>query len=81
MIDTMRREEAEMARRNVLLIPRLFHFRLERGLTVAELAEQSGVNRQTIARIESGKPASVPTVYRLAKALGITVDELRREAE
>ena len=69
-------EGLDMTKRSAVLIPRLYHIRLERGLTAAALAETSGVNRQTIARIERGYPASVPTVARLAKALNMTVDEL-----
>lgn len=52
-------------------------FRDLRGLTQAALAEKAGVNRVTIAEIETGrKHGSVATLRRLADALGITLDDL-----
>ncbi len=52
-------------------------FRDWRGLTQAQLAETSGVNRVQIANIEGGKASgSVETLKRLAEALGLAVDDL-----
>lgn len=48
-----------------------------RGLTQAALSERSGVNRVTVAEIETGrKQGSVATLRKLADALGVTVDDL-----
>jgi DNA-binding XRE family transcriptional regulator len=48
-----------------------------RGMTQAALAERSGVNRVTVAEIETGrKQGSVATLRKLADALGVMVDEL-----
>jgi DNA-binding XRE family transcriptional regulator len=48
-----------------------------RGMTQAALAERSGVNRVTVAEIETGrKQGSVATLRKLAGALGVTVDDL-----
>ena len=48
-----------------------------RGLTQSALAERSGVNRVTVAEIETGrKQGSVATLRKLAGALGVTVDDL-----
>lgn len=48
-----------------------------RGLTQTALAEQSGVNRVTVAEIETGrKQGSVSTLRALADALGVTLDDL-----
>lgn len=48
-----------------------------RGLTQAALAERAGVNRVTVAEIETGrKTGSVATLRRLADALDVTVDDL-----
>lgn len=48
-----------------------------RGLTQAALAEKSGVNRVTVAEIETGrKQGSVTTLRALANALDITLDDL-----
>ena len=48
-----------------------------RGLTQAELAAKAGVNRVTVAEIETGrKQGSVATLRALAGALGISLDDL-----
>lgn len=52
-------------------------FRDLRGMTQKALSEASGVNRVYIAEIETGKkPGSVQTIKALAKALGVSVDDL-----
>ncbi len=48
-----------------------------RGLTQAALAEQAGVNRVTVAEIETRrKQGSVATLRALADALEVTLDDL-----
>jgi mRNA interferase RelE/StbE len=48
-----------------------------RGLTQAALAEKAGVNRVSIAEIETGrKQGSVASLRALADALGVTLDDL-----
>jgi mRNA interferase RelE/StbE len=48
-----------------------------RGLTQAALAEKSGVNRVTVAEIETGrKQGSITTLRALASALDVTLDDL-----
>ena len=51
------------------------------GLNQHELAKRSGVARITIANVELGKHSGIrpSTAYKLAKALGITSDELLGE--
>ena len=52
--------------------------REESGMTQQELADKSGVNRVTIALIESGKTKDVKasTIVRLAEALGKSTDDI-----
>ena len=48
-----------------------------RGLSAAELARVSGVNRVQVHEIETGKKqGSVATVHKLALALGVGMEEL-----
>ena len=48
-----------------------------RGVTQAALAQKAGVNRVTVAEIETRrKQGSVATLRRLADALGVTLDDL-----
>lgn len=48
-----------------------------RGLTQATLAERAGVNRVTVAEIETGrKQGSVASLRALADALDVTLDDL-----
>lgn len=57
---------------------RIKEVREQRGMTQEELAAASGVGRVTIALIESGttKNASGDTLFKLASALGTTIDSL-----
>src|SRR5258705_13791631 len=52
-------------------------WRADRGMTQEELAQKAQVARGTIIRAESGAPVNVRTLARLAKALGISVHDLR----
>jgi len=55
----------------------LRRIREERGLTVEELAEKSGVSVTTIRSVERGaREARGDTVAKLAKPLGLTFDEV-----
>jgi len=48
-----------------------------RGLTQAALAEMAGVNRVTVAELETGrKQGSAQTLKKIADALGVTVGDL-----
>jgi DNA-binding XRE family transcriptional regulator len=58
-------------------LPRLRTLRLRAAMTQVELANQAGLGRQTIVRLEAGDPnASPPTVKRLARALRVKPFEL-----
>ena len=60
-------------------VQRLKTLRRLRALSQEELAEESGVGRATISRIERGETgAHGRTLRRLAKALGVGVEELVR---
>ena len=55
----------------------LRRIREERGLTVEELVEKSGVSATTIRDVERGaREARGDTVAKLAKSLGLTFDEV-----
>lgn len=52
-------------------------FRDLRGLTQAALGDRAGVNRVTVAEIETGrKQGSIATLRALATALDVTLDDL-----
>jgi transcriptional regulator with XRE-family HTH domain len=57
---------------------RIKEVREQRGMTQEALAAASGVGRVTIALIESGatKNASGTTLFKIATALGTTIDSL-----
>jgi molybdopterin molybdotransferase/putative molybdopterin biosynthesis protein len=58
------------------------HVRALRGLTQAELAGQVGISRQALAAIESGTyQPNVAVAVRLARVVGITVEELFGDTE
>lgn len=57
---------------------KLKEIRLEKGLSVPQLVELSGVPRRTIQDIEKRDDGRVSTMIKLADALGVTLDELCR---
>lgn len=58
-------------------VERLRTLRRLRAMSQEELAEESGVGRATISRIERGETgAHGRTLRRLAQALGVGVEEL-----
>jgi len=63
---------------NRMIGERLKQVRLQRGLSQAGLAEQSGVfQQQTILKIEKGtRPLRLDEAIRLAQVLGVTVNDL-----
>ena len=59
------------------LLNRLRVARAERDLSQSELARSAGVSRQTISSIETGQYCpSTLLAFRLARVLGVRVDEL-----
>jgi transcriptional regulator with XRE-family HTH domain len=61
---------------------RLKQLREEAVLTVHELAEASGVSDDTISKIENGQRVARPnTLRKLARALNVSPQELRRPAK
>ena len=50
---------------------RLARFRLSRNLRQADLAEQSGISRGAVARIEAGEGGTIDSLLRIMQALGI----------
>ncbi len=57
---------------------KLRQIRLEKGLSVPQLSELSGVPRRTIQDIEKNDTCKVHTAIKLADALNVTLDELCR---
>ncbi len=58
---------------------RLREIRMERGLSVPQLTELSGVSRRTIQDLEARGDGRISTAIKLADALGISLDELCRD--
>ena len=54
---------------------RIASLRKMQGLTITQLAEQAGIQRTHLSRIEAGKYAvTLETIQAIAEALGMTVD-------
>ena len=51
----------------------------EEGINIRMLSERSGVSRQTISCIKAGKSCSPVIAYKLADALGMSMEELLRQ--
>jgi transcriptional regulator with XRE-family HTH domain len=58
-------------------LPRLRMLRQRRLLTIEQLAERAGVNKNTISRIENGAEApQAATIRKLARALEVDPEQL-----
>lgn len=56
---------------------RIKEARKEKKLTIFELGDMVGVTGVTISRYETGqRKPSIMMAYKLAKALGVTIDDL-----
>ncbi|WP_394938470.1 helix-turn-helix domain-containing protein [Psychromicrobium sp. YIM B11713] len=56
---------------------RLKELRLQRGVTLAELAAQTGISTSTLSRLEAGlRRPTLEQLLPLAKVHGVTLDEL-----
>ena len=51
---------------------RIAHRRIEMSMTQAKAAEQAGVGKRTIERIEAGGDTQLTTLIRLIRILGLT---------
>lgn len=54
---------------------------LERNLKLSRLVELTGVSKATISAVRNGKSCSYLTAAKIAKALGMKVEELIDESE
>lgn len=52
-----------------ILGARIERYRIEAGLTQAELAEQAGIGKRTLERVEAGRGAELGTLIRVMRAL------------
>ncbi|MBI5556411.1 MAG: helix-turn-helix transcriptional regulator [Deltaproteobacteria bacterium] len=50
---------------------RIARCRLDRQLTQADMAEQAGVSKRTVERIEAGASAQISTIIRILRALNL----------
>jgi transcriptional regulator with XRE-family HTH domain len=66
-LDEMLSDEAVLA----ALGERLARLRLDRGLTQARLAEEAGVAKRTVERMEAGHSVQMVTLVRLCRVLGL----------
>ena len=65
----------------VVQLTRLKYWRERALMTQKELAERSGVRRQTIIAIEAGKPPRPDTTRKLAQALSVEPQRLMEGGE
>jgi len=66
-------------RRPTHSLPGLVGRRLGAGLTKAELAARAGISRETLLRLEHGRPGTTESIARLAGALMVPIRVLIRD--
>jgi len=69
-ITTQLSDEAVLAE----LGQRVARSRIDRGLTQAQLAEEAGLGKRTIERLEAGAATQLDSVIRILRALGLLVN-------
>jgi transcriptional regulator with XRE-family HTH domain len=68
--------------RDVDVAERLFLYRDSAGWSQVELAKRAGISRTSVVLTESGQTAPrLPTLRRLARAFGVSVDEFLSDRE
>lgn len=50
---------------------RISHHRIHAGITQAELAEEAGIGKRTLERVEAGRGAELVTIIRILRALDL----------
>ena len=73
MKDPEFRAEYEALDTEYALIRQLIDLRIRRGLSQRQLAERAGLKQPSVARLESGRTASLQMLRRVADALGADV--------
>ena len=68
MITTSELTDAAIAQ---ILGDRIGRYRIEAGLTQAALAEQAGIGKRTVERIEAGRGAELVTLIRVLRTLNL----------
>lgn len=62
-----------------MIITQIKKIREEKGLTAEHVADKALVSAKTVYNAERGRSVNISTAKRLAKAIGVTLDELRGE--
>jgi transcriptional regulator with XRE-family HTH domain len=64
-----------------MLAANIKRYRIKNGLSQEQLAQKAGVTYSTLAKLESGvnQNPKVKTLQQIAKALGVTLDDLMKE--
>ncbi len=67
-----------MEEKNISISTRIKFWRKEKGLTQDALSKLADIPYTTLAKIESDvvKSPSIQTIMKIAKGLGVTIDEL-----
>ncbi len=55
---------------------KLKQIRLERGISVPKMSEMTGIHRRTIEDLEKRGDCMLSTAYKLAHALGVTLNDI-----
>ena len=58
------------------MLRRIKALRIAAGLSVEQLAAKAGVTHTTIYNLEAGAGATVAVASRIAKALGVTINDI-----
>lgn len=67
---------------DIILVPRIRERRMEAHMTQKDLAEKTEINISQLSKIENGKNFPLPPLlWRIARGIGCTVDELYEVSE
>ena len=60
---------------------KLKQIRLKQGISVPKMSEITGIHRRTIEDLEKRGDCMLSTAYKLAKALGVTLNDIYTDEE
>lgn len=60
---------------------KLKQIRLNQGISVPKISEMTGIHRRTIEDLEKRGDCMLSTAYKLAKALGVTLNDIYTDEE
>jgi transcriptional regulator with XRE-family HTH domain len=67
------KELYELETQKYAIVEKIVEYRIKKGISQSQLAEQVGVSQQQISKVENGDFSSIMTLEKILLAIGLTV--------